>query len=456
MSFVDFLNTYIATNGDVAIASLQDCLRIPSVKDDATVAPGAPFGKACADALTYTLDMCAAAGMTTVNLDGYVGYAEFGPKDAAEHVALLGHLDVVPPGDGWTDGPWDAVVRDGRIWSRGTQDDKGPTFAGVHGAIALLQSGAELRHRVRLIFGCDEESSWQCMEHYFGAAGQPMPKLAFTPDAGFPLYHAEKGSYTATVTRPLGATSEAIAGFTSGLRPNMVPDKATVTSADESVISRLQAILPDGVKTTDGGFQVTGVSAHGGAPHGGVNASMLLARGLVDITGDEAWKALVELCDCDGKGAGIDGRDDLTGPLTLNVGVVNIVNGLLEVVINVRYPATWDESVLQRSWDNLSERGWTLVQFDHTAPLHVPIDQEPVKTLLSVYRDHTGDMSAPKTMGGRTYATSVQPVGVAFGAAMAGDPEVAHRPDENISIERYLQCIRIYGDALYRLANVEV
>lgn len=456
MSFVDFLNTYIATNGDVAIASLQDCLRIPSVKDDGTVAPGAPFGKACADALTYTLDMCAAAGMTTVNLDGYVGYAEFGPKDAAEHVALLGHLDVVPPGDGWTDGPWDAVVRDGRIWSRGTQDDKGPTFAGVHGAIALLQSGAELRHRVRLIFGCDEESSWQCMEHYFGAAGQPMPKLAFTPDAGFPLYHAEKGSYTATVTRPLGATSEAIAGFTSGLRPNMVPDKATVTSADESVISRLQAILPDGVKTTDGGFQVTGVSAHGGAPHGGVNASMLLARGLVDITGDEAWKALVELCDCDGKGAGIDGRDDLTGPLTLNVGVVNIVNGLLEVVINVRYPATWDESVLQRSWDNLSERGWTLVQFDHTAPLHVPIDQEPVKTLLSVYRDHTGDMSAPKTMGGRTYATSVQPVGVAFGAAMAGDPEVAHRPDENISIERYLQCIRIYGDALYRLANVEV
>ncbi len=70
-----------------------------------------------------------------------------------------------------------------------------------------------------------------------------------------------------------------------------------------------------------------------------------------------------------------------------------------------------------------------------------------------MYGDHTGDMSAPKTMGGRTYATSVQPVGVAFGAAMAGDPEVAHRPDENISVERYLQCIRIYGDALYRLAN---
>ncbi len=455
MSFVDFLNTYIATNGDVAIASLQDCLRIPSVKDEATVAPGAPFGQACADALSYTLDMCAAAGMTTVNLDGYVGYAEFGPKDAAEHVALLGHLDVVPPGDGWTDGPWDAVVRDGRIWSRGTQDDKGPTFAGVHGAIALLQSGAELRHRVRLIFGCDEESSWQCMEHYFGAAGQPMPKLAFTPDAGFPLYHAEKGSYTATVTRPLGSSSEEISGFTSGLRPNMVPDKATVTSVNESLINRLHAILPDGVKTNDGGFQVTGVSAHGGAPHGGVNAAMLLACGLADLTSDEAWKALVELCDCDGKGAGIDGRDDLTGPLTLNVGVVNIVNGLLEVVINVRYPATWDDSVLQRSWDNLSERGWKLIQFDHTAPLHVPIDQEPVKTLLSVYRDHTGDMSAPKTMGGRTYATSVQPVGVAFGAAMAGDPEVAHRPDENISIERYLQCIRIYGDALYRLANVE-
>jgi succinyl-diaminopimelate desuccinylase len=454
MSFIEFLNRYIDDNQETALASLQACLHIPSVKDETTVASGAPFGQACAAALTYTLDLCAAAGMKTVNLDGYVGYAEFGPEDAPEHIALLGHLDVVPPGDGWTDGPWDAVVHDGRIWSRGAQDDKGPTFAGVHGAIALLQSGAALRHRVRLIFGCDEESSWQCMEHYFGAAGQPMPKLAFTPDAGFPLYHAEKGSYTATITRTLGSESHQINTFTSGLRPNMVPDKAIVTIGDAALMSRLHSELPDAFETSDGGLQVTGVSAHGGAPHGGVNAAMLMARGLQAATGDEAWKALVALCDCDGKGAGIEGQDDLTGPLTLNVGVVNVVDGLLEVVINVRYPATWDDSVLQRSWDNLSNRGWTLVEFDHTAPLHVPIDQEPVKTLLSVYRDHTGDMSAPKTMGGRTYATSVQPVGVAFGAAMAGDPEVAHRPDENISVERYLQCIRIYGDALYRLANI--
>ncbi len=454
MSFIELLNHYIDDNQETAIASLQACLRIPSVKDETTVAPGAPFGQACADALVYTLDMCAAAGMHTVNLDGYVGYAEFGPEDTAEHIALLGHLDVVPPGDGWTDGPWDAVVRDGRIWSRGAQDDKGPTFAGVHGAIALLQSGAELRHRVRLIFGCDEESSWQCMEHYFGAAGQPMPKLAFTPDAGFPLYHAEKGSYTATITRTLGSESHQIKTFTSGLRPNMVPDKAIVTIGDAALMGRLRSELPDAFETSDGGLQVTGVSAHGGAPHGGVNAAMLMARGLQEATGDDAWKALVALCDCDGKGAGIEGQDDLTGMLTLNVGVVNAAAGILEVVINVRYPATWDDSVLQRSWDNLNDRGWTLVEFDHTAPLHVPINQEPVKTLLSVYRDHTGDMSAPKTMGGRTYATSVQPVGVAFGAAMAGDPDVAHRPDENISVERYLQCIRIYGDALYRLANI--
>ena len=118
MSFTTFLNDYIAANQDAAIASLQGCLQIPSVKDEETIGPGAPFGQACADALTYTLDLCAAAGMKTVNLDGYVGYAEFGPEVAPEHIALLGHLDVVPPGDGWTDGPWDAVIHDGRIWSR--------------------------------------------------------------------------------------------------------------------------------------------------------------------------------------------------------------------------------------------------------------------------------------------------------------------------------------------------
>src|SRR5206468_4026042 len=83
--------------------------------------------------------------------------------------------------------------------------------------------------RIRLIFGCDEESQWRCMEHYFGAAGQPKPTVAFTPDADFPLVYAEKGSFTAIVEKTVAAapnSSLRVVAFHSGLRPNMVPDTA--------------------------------------------------------------------------------------------------------------------------------------------------------------------------------------------------------------------------------------
>ena len=56
-------------------------------------------------------------------------------------------------------------------------------------------------------------------------------------------------------------------------------------------------------------------------------------------------------------------------------------------------------------------------------------------------------------MGGRTYATSVAPVGVAFGAGMEGDPEVAHQADEHFGVDRLIQCAKIYAHALYELAK---
>jgi succinyl-diaminopimelate desuccinylase len=125
----------------------------------------------------------------------------------------------------------------------------------------------------------------------------------------------------------------------------------------------------------------------------------------------------------------------------------------LSMTFNVRYPSTWDDSVLARAKASLEQSKFALASVSHTPPLYVPTDQEPVKTLLKVYREHTGDKSKPKTMGGRTYATTVAPNGVAFGAAMKGDPEVAHRPDEKFAVERLLMCTKLYADAIYQLAK---
>lgn len=56
-------------------------------------------------------------------------------------VAVLGHLDVVPEGDGWSFDPFGGEIRDGKVFGRGAMDDKGPTIAALYALAALRDSG---------------------------------------------------------------------------------------------------------------------------------------------------------------------------------------------------------------------------------------------------------------------------------------------------------------------------
>jgi succinyl-diaminopimelate desuccinylase len=79
------------------------------------------------------------------------------------------------------------------------------------------------------------------------------------------------------------------------------------------------------------------------------------------------------------------------------------------------------------------------------------LDREPVKTLLEVYREETGDMKEPGTMGGGTYARAV-PNTVSVGAGFEGDGP-PHESDERYAITSYLKCAKIYAHMLYALAT---
>ena len=56
-------------------------------------------------------------------------------------------------GDGWSFNPWGGEIADGRIFGRGTMDDKGPSIAALFALEALRDSGLPIRRRIRLIFG---------------------------------------------------------------------------------------------------------------------------------------------------------------------------------------------------------------------------------------------------------------------------------------------------------------
>ena len=227
MVIVDFLDR-IQQEQPEMISTLQELIAIPSVKADPAGAD-APFGREIARALEYVLAWGERHGFTTKNLSGYAGHLEYGTGE--ELVGVLVHLDVVPAGEGWRFPPFSGTVADGKIYGRGANDDKGPAVAVMYALKALKESGVKLGKKIRIIFGCDEESGWQCMEHYF--KHERKPDYGFTPDAYFPLINSEKGQMALKFEGRATADGDGVVllAFTGGTRRNVVPESAEAVLA---------------------------------------------------------------------------------------------------------------------------------------------------------------------------------------------------------------------------------
>ena len=70
---------------------------------------------------------------------------------------FCGHLDVVPPGEGWTGEPFSGAREDGLIRGRGAVDCKGPVIAMLEAVSSLMEEGYAPRRDLYLAFGHDEE-----------------------------------------------------------------------------------------------------------------------------------------------------------------------------------------------------------------------------------------------------------------------------------------------------------
>lgn len=81
-------------------------------------------------------------------------YARFG--DAAPNFCFAGHVDVVPPGEGWASDPFAAEIRNGLLYGRGAADMKTAIAAMIAATSNFLQSGAP-RGSISFLLTCDEE-----------------------------------------------------------------------------------------------------------------------------------------------------------------------------------------------------------------------------------------------------------------------------------------------------------
>ncbi|MEM9011895.1 MAG: dipeptidase [Pseudomonadota bacterium] len=87
-------------------------------------------------------------------------YAEWlGAKDAPT-LMIYGHYDVQPPDplEHWQSPPFEATIRDGRLYGRGVSDDKGPMLIALEALIAFLRVEGRLPVNVRLLLEGEEET----------------------------------------------------------------------------------------------------------------------------------------------------------------------------------------------------------------------------------------------------------------------------------------------------------
>ena len=211
---------YIRAHADELLESLAALVRIPSV--EGVPEEHAPFGREPARALHETLALCEKLGFRTGNMDDRVGWCEYG--EGEEMVAVLGHLDVVPAGDGWTETePFSGEIKNGRIYGRGTMDDKGPMVAAIYALAALKDAGFAPSKRIRLLFGTNEETGCGDMSWYVSHGGE-LPVYGFTPDGEYPIINGEKGILNGTYSRKLHQTGDyRLTKFEGGAASNISP-----------------------------------------------------------------------------------------------------------------------------------------------------------------------------------------------------------------------------------------
>lgn len=509
----------IENNKDEMIKMLQEFIQIPSVVGPAE--GDMPFGKNVHEAFMFMIDRAEKDGFETFNADNYGGHIEFGGKNPgeeypggknsdedklgeknsdenksdeesfsekefngnnnladAEIMGIVGHVDVVPVGDGWTYHPFGGEIHDGKIYGRGTLDDKGPVIASYFAMKALKDAGIIPSKKVRLLLGNDEETNWHGMRYYLEKTD--APDFGFTPDCEFPALQGEMGVMVFEIVKQLAKSNDTgleLSSLKGGTVPNMVPDfaRAVVRSTNKKGHEKVYEQIKEKVaqfrkeknvkincKGVGKSFEitVTGVASHGSRPQDGQNAISIMMDflgGLNFINDDvsdfiEFYNTYIGY-DYNGGSIGAGLCDQPSGKLIFNTGIVELDAKSLTLTINVRYPVTnTADDVYDAIRPVLDKYDYGVVKAKNEKPIYLPEDDHLISTLMDIYREHTGEYEIkPRVLAGATYARMFKKC-VGFGALFPGSEDVGHEKNEFYELDKLILATEIYADAIYRLA----
>ena len=461
------INAFLDENRDNMVADLCDLIAYNSVRGEAV--PGKPFGEIPAAALAKAEQICRRMGLATQNHENYAMSALINDKPI--RLDVLAHLDIVEAGTGWDSDPFKAELKDGKIFGRGSSDDKGPAVAAIYAAAAVKKFCPELTGNCRLVLGSSEETGSEDIRHFY-AAHENAP-MSFSPDAEYPVINIEKGSYGPKFSAEWEACNAVprVLKLVGGKTNNIVPKTAWALIAIQldalmdacEKIGKETGIVFDITPETSDVFKVTatGEGAHASMPERGNNAQtalikMLDSLPLADCGSTRAIKAFNELFphgDISGKALGIEQKDEISGALTLNFGVLDLGETGFTARFDSRVPICANqETVSKPVAEKLAAYGFTVDTLQMKAAHHTPADSELVKTLIKVYEQHTGNKGECLAIGGGTYVHDIEG-GVAFGCEMPGADYHIHGPNEYAIIDELVKSAKMFAQAIAELCE---
>lgn len=434
---------------------LKTLVEIPSVRNLSSAENNAPFGKEIRRAFDKFIEIAQREGFQVHDEKGYAVSAQIG--EGEDYIAVLGHLDVVEAGDYdlWDQDPFTMTEKEGILYGRGVNDDKGPLLAALYAVSRIKEENLKLRYPIRIIAGGAEETTWECMKEYFKHHKQPI--YGFSPDGNFPIVNGEKGILQVRFSLPRDKGIE----VKSKTRLNYVCDDLEIILSDKSAISFVDKSKE--IKHDEDGIHVSykGVRSLSRNPQRGKNALFTFTKEFINHVQDyPSLNKMVQMIydqfldDFYGEKSGLYHIDDEMGTGSVCLMSMNTNEEEIELCVDVRYVKSTNEKELLNKLQSIADQyGCKLDILNHKRLLYVSEDSDLIKSLKTAYRRVMNEDAEVFTKGGASYAR-VLDNGVAFGATFPGEDPKPHMPNECMPIASLIKAYEIYYESLKELACI--
>lgn len=452
------------------VKDVFDLVAIPSVKG--VPEEGAPFGRACLDALLHIEKKYTSDGYNTKIEEGkhYVTAVSEGDDKL---IGIFSHADVVPVTEGdWVyTKPFEPIEKDGFIIGRGSEDNSSGVVGAIWAMRALKNAGYTPKSRILLFSGSDEESGMTDVSLY--AKTEEMPDFSIVPDNSYPVCRGEKTIIN--FWADFHTSFEDILEVKGGQAFNIALDKAEVTLRDKSgLFKEIESKIKDRAdcsvsKAEDKITLITkGRSTHAAIPEKSLNAFLVAIDVLSELSiSENDKKILIQarplLSNPFLKDAGLFTTDSEFGDTTCVNGIVKTDNGKLSLSFDCRYGNEVDGDKLKEDIENYLNKIGAEYNRKYGLDGYVIPEASPlVKAMADAYREITGDNdSKPYLSLGGTYARFLKNA-VSTGSCLSVTPSLdlpeghggVHQPDEMLDIEGFLQGIEILSHMIIKADKV--